>query len=247
MHDMTRRDALAGLFAIAFGTAGARRAGPGSGARGFGPRLRIRRAVLVRDAQGQRRGAGARALARSDIALFRHPRGDRLHGVPPDRLSPRPRLVADRRFRRAGAALPCRQVFQGAVLHLAGRERPGARDPLSPILFRDVRRPCRAPAAAGCRLRRLPRHGRRPDLGLARLPRRLLFPHARRRQAVRHVGARAGDRHRHADARGIPALLRLLARSGARPARPHHHLCHARRPERDRRVPLRLRPHATAW
>ena len=36
----------------------------------------------------------------------------------------------------------------------------------------------------GCRLRRLPRHGRRPDLGLARLPRRLLFPHARRRQAV---------------------------------------------------------------
>ena len=55
-------------------------------------------------------------------------------------------------------------------------------------------------------------------------------------QSVRHLGARPRHRHRPADAGGISALHRILARDGIRGGRADRPLCAARRSERDRRL-----------
>ena len=89
-----------------------------------------------------------------------------------------------------------------------------ARDRLSARLFRHAGEACRASPPRWHWLRRLPRNGGRPDLGLARLPRRILFPLARRCETVRNVLPRARDRHRLAERRGVPTLLDLLAATG---------------------------------
>ena len=56
----------------------------------------------------------------------------------------------------------------------------------------------------------------------------------------RNVLPRARDRHRLAERRGVPTLLDLLAATGCGHTRSGHHLRDARKPERRRRLPLRL-------
>ena len=108
-------------------------------------------------------------------------------------------------------------------------------------------RPCsitgrqvRPAAAAGSRLRRLPRPlPRGLPAGRRRLRGRLLLPGHRPRQPVRHVVPRPRGRHRHGAARGVPGLHPLLARP---PAPERHRADRLRAPrgrERHGRLPLR--------
>ena len=82
-----------------------------------------------------------------------------------------------------------------------------------------------------------------------RVPGRLVLSRGRRRQAVRHVAARARDRFRHAAAGGVPGVHRLLSRASGQGFEPCHRLRPARLAERRGRVPIRhrCRRHASSW
>ncbi len=109
------------------------------------------------------------------------------------------------------------RYFKAPVRDLGAGGRHGAGDP---VLARPFRHAEGQPGgqAGQCRLRRLRGHGPGRQERLDGGARGVLFPHLGLFGAVRHVGARAGDRQRRPWRGGVPALHPLLAGSRRRRA-----------------------------
>ena len=138
-----------------------------------------------------------------------------------------------------GALLPSGPLLQGAGADLGAGGRHGAGDP---VLARPFRHAEGQPGGqtGKCRLRRLRGHGPGRQERLDGCARGVLFPHLGLFGAVRHVGARAGDRQRRPWGGGVPALHALLAGRGA--GGRDRHLRAAREPAGHGRVPDGDRP-----
>ena len=164
--------------------------------------------------------AASRVACRPD-ALAGNSRSHRLRRLPGDPLPARHEPDARPAKAPAGAAVSPRQLHARRRAHQYRQRWAGARGDLQHQPVRHSCQPSGAATARRCRLRGLPHHGAGSRNRLARVHGRFLFPHLRSLQSVRPVGPRPRHRHRPADAGGVPALHRILARdrTGARTRR----------------------------
>ena len=129
-----------------------------------------------------------------------------------DQVPRRPGAMADRPRCLPGTTVPRRSLQSVRRAHQRAVKRPGARTPLFARLLRLQKCGARRHVAARPWVFRLSRHGRaRQGNRLAGLPGSELFPHLRRGQPVRRLGARHRHQHRHAGAGGVSALRGVLA------------------------------------
>ena len=165
------------------------------------------------------------------------------------------RFRPDRAMWRAGQAavrgdvLPSRQVSEGAVRinevtpqgtrHIPYRSADFdfGKNKLSPQSWGDL-------GFAGFRVH-YPLNGERVQRRARRVPRRELLPRARRRPALRPVGARPGDRHRRRPGRRVPGVHRVLDREARGRRHDADALRAARFAARDRRLSVRRPSRAT--
>lgn len=189
-------------------------------------------------------GPGCPALPSAQCGLAATAGAARMGCLPGYRLSRRPCPVGRAALAVRGPLLPPGPVLQIAGAHARGGRRPVARHRLRPGHVRlRQERPGPCFAARRPRLRRLPAdHARRPDARRRRVPWRQLFPRGGRTVAVRHVRARAGDRHRSAARGRISRLHRILAGAPRAAGRHAARLRVARFAQRGRRLPLRHPP-----